>query len=48
MCQIQLGDLLKAYHPPDLPADQAAELRQMITRRGSDTGLEKLPAYEDD
>jgi len=40
----QLQDLLKSYQPPDLPAEQVAELKQMVTRLAKDAGMEKLPA----
>ena len=48
MCQIQLGDLLKAYQPPDLPAEQVAELKQVVTKLASDASMEKLPALDDE
>jgi trimethylamine--corrinoid protein Co-methyltransferase len=46
--KIQLGDILKDYQPPDLPAEQVAELKQMVTKLASDAGMEKLPALDDE
>jgi len=44
----QLGELLKAYQPPDLPAEQVAELKKMVTKLAAEAGMEKLPALEED
>jgi len=41
-----LGDLLKSYQPPDLPPEQIAELKQMVTRLAKDAGMQKLPALD--
>ncbi len=43
----RLKDLLKSYQPPDLPADQVAELQTMVARLASAAGLEKLPPLGD-
>jgi len=41
--KLQLKELLKSYQPPDLPAEQVAEIKGMVTRLASDAGLDKLP-----
>jgi hypothetical protein len=40
--------LLKTYKSPDLPAEQLAELKKMVTKLASEAGMEKLPALEYD
>ncbi|MBW2614076.1 MAG: trimethylamine methyltransferase family protein, partial [Deltaproteobacteria bacterium] len=40
----QLGELLKSYQPPALPAEQVEELKQMVSKLASEAGLEKLPS----
>ena len=42
----QLGELLKNYQPPDLPAEQVAELKGMVTKLAADAGMDNLPALE--
>ena len=43
--KIHLDALLKTYQPPNLPAEQVAELKQMVAGSASDAGLEKLPVF---
>ena len=45
--KIQLEDLLNNYQPPDLPTEQVAALKKMVTKLASDAGMEKLPALDD-
>jgi trimethylamine--corrinoid protein Co-methyltransferase len=45
--KMQLRDLLNTYQPPDLPAEQVDELKQMVAKLASDVGMEKLPALDD-
>lgn len=39
----RLNELLNIYQPPDLPADQVSELKDMVTSLASAAGMEKLP-----
>jgi hypothetical protein len=41
-----LSDLLKSYQPPDLPAEQVAELKGMVAKLASDAGMENLPVLK--
>jgi trimethylamine--corrinoid protein Co-methyltransferase len=40
----QLRDLLATYQPPDLPGQQVAELKDMVSSLAREAGLEQLPA----
>jgi trimethylamine--corrinoid protein Co-methyltransferase len=44
--KIQVQDLLNAYQPPDLPADQVTELRAMVEGLAKEAGMDKLPEFE--
>lgn len=37
------GELLAAYQPPAMPAEQEKELRNMVSRLAAEAGLEQLP-----
>jgi len=41
--KIQLGDLLNKYQAPELPTEQVAELRGMVTKLAVDAGMDMLP-----
>ena len=45
--QSRLKALLREYQPPDLPAEQVAELKRMVTTLASEAGMDKLPVLED-
>jgi trimethylamine--corrinoid protein Co-methyltransferase len=40
----QLQDLLNDYRPPDLPSEQVAELRQLVSGFAKEAGMDQLPA----
>jgi len=42
----KLSELLKAYQPPDLPDDQVAELKEMVSSLASAAGMDKLPLFD--
>jgi trimethylamine---corrinoid protein Co-methyltransferase len=44
--QSQVQDLLAAYQPPELPANQIAELQAMVKRLAKDAGMDKLPEFK--
>lgn len=44
--KIQVQNLLNAYQPPDLPADQVTELRAMVEGLAKEAGMDKLPEFE--
>ncbi len=43
--KIHLDALLKTNQPPNIPAEQVAELKGMVAGLASDAGLEKLPVF---
>jgi trimethylamine:corrinoid methyltransferase-like protein len=42
----QVQDLLAAYQPPDLPAEEVAELQAMVERLAWEAGMDKLPQID--
>jgi len=41
----QLGDLLNAYQPPDLPLEQVPELQNMVSGLAKEAGMDQLPQF---
>jgi trimethylamine--corrinoid protein Co-methyltransferase len=40
----QLQDLLNAYQPPELPSEQVAELKNLVSALAKEAGMDQLPA----
>ncbi|MBU1661534.1 MAG: trimethylamine methyltransferase family protein, partial [Chloroflexi bacterium] len=41
--KLRVAEILTAYQPPALPAEQVAELKQMVTYLAQTAGMDKLP-----
>jgi trimethylamine--corrinoid protein Co-methyltransferase len=41
----QLQDLLNTYQPPDLPFEQVAELKRMVSSLAKEAGMDQLPEF---
>jgi trimethylamine--corrinoid protein Co-methyltransferase len=43
--KMQLQDLLDAYQPPDLPSEQVAELKNLVSGLAKEAGMDQLPEF---